>query len=143
MATVVGLPNVGKSSLINSFKSDAIGMTRAAVAPLPGFTRSAKSFIVNKTPNIALFDTPGIFCPVLDSAEKAFKLALVGVVGDRAKFFDEEALARRLLLILNEMEVYEYSDRLGSHSVVKNFDEVSYSIYSKREGVLGKMHFFI
>lgn len=71
---VVGLPNVGKSSLINKLaRKKTVG-----VGDKPGVTRNVRWIRLGKT--VELMDTPGIIPPRFDDQELALKLALVGSV---------------------------------------------------------------
>ncbi|MCL2434131.1 MAG: ribosome biogenesis GTPase YlqF [Clostridia bacterium] len=86
---VVGVPNCGKSSLINSLRGNAV----AATADKPGVTRGKQW--VKITPYFELLDTPGLLWPRIDDHEAALRLALTGAMRDDA--FDVEELARTLL----------------------------------------------
>lgn len=86
---VVGIPNVGKSSLINRLA----GRSRAAVENRPGVTRANQWFPVGK--NAELLDTPGVLWPKFDDPAVGERLAFTGAVKDDV--VDVELLARRLL----------------------------------------------
>ena len=85
---VLGLPNTGKSSLINALKLAAkqagqLGGAeayhkRAKAGPLPGVTRHLSGFKVASSPLAYLLDTPGILAPNLGDDVTALKLALTG-----------------------------------------------------------------
>jgi ribosome biogenesis GTPase A len=75
-ATVVGLPNVGKSSLINWL----IGSKRARVGDKPGITKGTQWVRVH--PEIELLDTPGLLPPVSFEKEVANKLAVCNILPD-------------------------------------------------------------
>ena len=71
---VVGLPNVGKSSLINKLaRKKTVG-----VGDKPGVTRNVRWIRLGKS--VELMDTPGIIPPRFEDQELALKLALVGSV---------------------------------------------------------------
>ncbi len=89
---VVGIPNVGKSSLINALAKRAAAKTGA----LPGVTR-AKQWI-RLAESVELLDTPGMLWPKLEDPEGARKLAVTGAVGQGG--FDELELAAWLLAYL-------------------------------------------
>ncbi len=73
-ACVVGIPNVGKSSLINWF----IGRKRARTGDMPGVTRGTQWIRVH--PQLELLDTPGILPPTLFGPETRQRLAFLNLV---------------------------------------------------------------
>lgn len=87
---VVGMPNVGKSSLLNALRYSGTKRPKAAsTGAQPGVTRKIASGvkIVDKdaekgTEGVYLVDTPGVFVPFVPDAEAMLKLALVGCVKD-------------------------------------------------------------
>ncbi len=100
---VVGMPNVGKSSIINKL----IKKAKTKVGAKAGVTRQQQWVRVN--PKIDLLDTPGIIPLKQDDQALAHKLAMVNSVSENA--YENEAVANELLKILNEKyrnNVYEY-----------------------------------
>ncbi len=91
-AMVAGIPNVGKSSLINALAQRKAARTGA----LPGLTR-AKQWI-HLSSVLEILDTPGLLWPRLDDPEIAFRLAVTGAIGEGG--FDRFALAERLVRLL-------------------------------------------
>ncbi len=85
---VVGIPNVGKSTFINSFA----GTTRAKAANKPGVTRGKQWITVG---NYDLMDMPGVLWKKFDSLETAANLAFIGSIRD--DILDVEELACGLL----------------------------------------------
>ncbi len=77
-AMVIGIPNVGKSTLINTLAGKRI----ARVGDKPAITTSAQQ--IKLKGNITLSDTPGLLWPVLDDQEGAYRLAASGAIGDSA-----------------------------------------------------------
>lgn len=100
---VVGMPNVGKSSIINKL----IKKAKTKVGAKAGVTRQQQWVRVN--PKIDLLDTPGIIPLKQENQALAHKLAMVNSVSENA--YENEAVADELLKILNEKykdNVYEY-----------------------------------
>ncbi len=101
-ALVVGVPNVGKSTLINCLRGQAVAKT----GDRPGVTRANQW--VRITPYLELLDTPGLLWPKLEDTAAARRLAYVGTIRD--VIMDQEQLAQRLLeelLVLRESAVVE------------------------------------
>lgn len=86
---VVGMPNVGKSSIINKLIKKGKTKTGAKA----GVTRQQQWVRIN--PKIDLLDTPGIIPLKQDDQKKAQKLAFVNSVSENA--YDTEAVAKELL----------------------------------------------
>ncbi|KAG9446691.1 hypothetical protein H6P81_012819 [Aristolochia fimbriata] len=106
LVMVVGVPNVGKSALINSIHQIASSrfpvqekIKRATVGPLPGVTRDIAGFKIAHQPSIYVLDSPGVLVPSIPDIETGLKLALTGAVKD--SIVGEERLAQYLLAILN------------------------------------------
>lgn len=112
----VGIPNVGKSSLINRLA----GGSRAAVENRPGVTRASQWFSVGK--NFELLDTPGVLWPKFSDPGVGEHLAFTGAVRD--DIFDVELLACRLLETLRD----DYPDALKSRYKLEETD------FSGRDG---------
>ena len=75
-AMVAGIPNVGKSTFINSFAGRACTKT----GNKPGVTKGAQWIRLNK--QVELLDTPGILWPKFDDQEAGIRLAFLGSVND-------------------------------------------------------------
>ena len=93
-AMVVGIPNVGKSTFINSFA----GKASAKTGNKPGVTRGKQWIRLNK--QLELLDTPGILWPKFEDPEVGVHLALTGAI--REELLREEELAQTLLGKLRE-----------------------------------------
>ncbi len=91
---VVGIPNVGKSTFINSFA----GSVRAKAADKPGVTRGKQWVTVG---NFDLLDMPGVLWKKFDSLETATNLAFIGSIKD--DILDIEELAMGLLAQMSRM----------------------------------------
>ncbi|XP_066211711.1 mitochondrial ribosome-associated GTPase 1 isoform X5 [Saccopteryx leptura] len=103
---VIGVPNVGKSSLINSLRRQHLRKGKATrVGSEPGITRAVMSRIqVCERPLMFLLDTPGVLAPRIESVETGLKLALCGTVLDH--LVGEETLADYLLYTLNRHQLF-------------------------------------
>ena len=75
-ALIAGIPNVGKSKLINKFA----GKTKARVGDKPGFTRGKQW--VKASEKLELLDTPGVLWPKFDDPEVGYNLAITGSIKD-------------------------------------------------------------
>lgn len=91
-AMIIGIPNVGKSTLINSLS----GRRGARVGNKPGVTRSNQWIKVKG--NIEMLDTPGILWPEFENEKIGLNLALTGAVKD--EILDIDTLALRLIEIM-------------------------------------------
>lgn len=106
LVMVVGVPNVGKSALINSIHQIASSRfpvrekkKRATVGPLPGVTQDIAGYKIANQPSIYVLDTPGVLVPSIPDIETGLKLALSGSVKDSV--VGEERIAQYLLAVLN------------------------------------------
>ncbi|GAM18141.1 hypothetical protein SAMD00019534_013160, partial [Acytostelium subglobosum LB1] len=104
---VIGVPNVGKSSLINAIRT-ACKLTKAAkTGALPGVTRQFSGFRVSDDPPAFLVDTPGIMIPgVQEDNERALKLALIGAISEKG--VSNQDVADYLLFKLNQLNNTTY-----------------------------------
>lgn len=84
-AMVVGIPNVGKSTFINSFAGRACAKT----GNKPGVTKGKQWIRLNKS--LELLDTPGILWPKFEDQTVGLRLAMIGSINDEIIHQDELA----------------------------------------------------
>jgi len=94
-AMIVGIPNVGKSTLINKF----VGKAAAKTGDKPGVTRGKQWVRIKK--DFELLDTPGILWPKFDDENVGFKLAFTGAVNDN--IIDLRILSVKLIDFLRNL----------------------------------------
>jgi len=92
-AMVVGIPNVGKSTFINSYAGRACAKT----GNKPGVTKGRQWICLNK--NVELLDTPGILWPKFEDQTVGLHLALVGSIKDEILNTDEMAVSLLKILL--------------------------------------------
>ncbi|MCI7227258.1 Ribosome biogenesis GTPase A [uncultured Clostridium sp.] len=85
-AMVVGIPNVGKSTFINTYAGKACAKT----GNKPGVTKGKQWIRLNK--NVELLDTPGILWPKFEDQAVGMRLAMIGSINDEILNIDELAL---------------------------------------------------
>ena len=105
---VVGIPNVGKSSLINRVAK----RKAAATSDRPGVTRGKQWISVDG--GLELLDTPGVLWPKFEDREVAENLAFTGAIRDEV--LDTESLGAALIIKLNEL----YPESLGRRYKIEN-----------------------
>ena len=93
-AMVVGIPNVGKSTFINSYA----GKAAAKTGNRPGVTKGRQWIRMGK--NLELLDTPGILWPKFDDQRTGKVLSMIGTINDN--ILDLEELAADLVTFLKE-----------------------------------------
>ena len=93
-AMVVGIPNVGKSTFINSYA----GRSAAKTGNRPGVTKGKQWICLSS--KLELLDTPGILWPKFEDQSVGLKLALTGAIRDEVT--NTEELALSLIRILDD-----------------------------------------
>jgi ribosome biogenesis GTPase A len=92
---VLGIPNTGKSTILNSLAGKKIAKT----GNVPAITRHQQRTSLNN--NIDIYDTPGILWPVIEPKKKAYILAASGAISDTAIDYTDIAFFAATLLIKN------------------------------------------
>ncbi|KAM6446593.1 mitochondrial ribosome-associated GTPase 1 isoform 4-T4 [Liasis olivaceus] len=125
---VIGVPNVGKSSIINSVRKLHLKKGKASpVGAAPGITRAVLTRIqVSEKPLMYLLDTPGVLSPQIKSVETGLKLALCGAIHDHLVGVD--VIADYLLYVLNQQQQFSYVERYGLSGPCDDVESVLKSI---------------
>lgn len=105
-AMVVGIPNVGKSTFINTFAGKACAKT----GNKPGVTKGKQWIRLNK--GVELLDTPGILWPKFQDQEVGLRLAMIGSIKD--EILNLEELSLKLIDYLKERYVGALKNRYGA-----------------------------
>ena len=104
-AMIVGIPNVGKSTFINSF----VGKASTKTGNKPGVTKGKQWIRLSKT--IELLDTPGILWPKFEDQSVGLKLALIGSINDT--IINTTDLSLELILMLQKNYPTVLAQRYG------------------------------
>ncbi len=110
-AMVVGIPNVGKSTFINSYAKRAVAKT----GNKPGVTKGKQWIRLSK--QLELLDTPGILWPKIDDRQAGFSLAMIGSMNDEILNIDE--MCREFLDMMKQkhpdilFEKYDITEEMG------------------------------
>ena len=126
-AMVVGIPNVGKSTFINSFAGKACTKT----GNKPGVTKGKQWIRLNK--NLELLDTPGILWPKFEDPKVGERLAIIGSINDSLVYADQ--LATALLAWLQK----EYPELLKERYQIQLKEDV----YQTLEEICISRHCFL
>ncbi|MDM0113355.1 ribosome biogenesis GTPase YlqF [Variovorax sp. J22R133] len=129
---ICGVPNVGKSTLINTLK----GQRKAKTGDEAGITRLEQRIVL--ADDFYLWDTPGMLWPRIVVDKSGYNLAASGAVGRNA--YDEEEVALELLDYLRQhyAEQVEARFKLDESIAQMRDEEVLEAIGRKRGALLGK-----
>ena len=123
-AMILGIPNVGKSSLINRL----LGTATVRTGDTPGLTRGKQWIKIGK--NLELLDTPGVLWPKFEDPEVGFKLAITGAISDDV--FDLDKVVLKLLDLLRTHYPERLISRYNLISLPDQPEELMQMIGSKR-----------
>ncbi|MCD4718763.1 MAG: ribosome biogenesis GTPase YlqF [Desulfobacula sp.] len=113
---VLGIPNTGKSTILNSLAGKKI----AKIGNVPAITRHQQRTSLKN--NIDIYDTPGILWPVIEPEQKAYILAASGAISDTAidynsiAFFAANLLIKRYPELL--MQRYPFLETLPKNELI-------------------------
>ena len=119
---VVGIPNVGKSTFINSYAGKACAKT----GNKPGVTKGKQWIRLNK--NLELLDTPGILWPKFEDQQVGMRLAMIGSMND--EILNTEELALQLIAFLQERYAGVLNRRYGceeDHTALEMLEAIAKS----------------
>ena len=128
---IVGVPNVGKSAILNSLA----GKRKQDVRNTPGVTRELKK--VNISDKIQVTDTPGVLWHKFEDPLAGEKLAILGSVKDSILYRDDIAI--KAAELLKEFYPARLSERfgIGQADIEKNTASEIFEIIGKKRGCLG------
>ena len=122
-AMIVGIPNVGKSTFINSYAGKACAKT----GNKPGVTKGKQW--INLSKNIQMLDTPGVLWPKFEDAKAGVNLAFIGSIKD--DILNIEELGIEFLDYVTKNYRGRIAERYGV-SEEKSLPEILYDIGEKR-----------
>jgi ribosome biogenesis GTPase A len=123
-AMILGIPNVGKSSLINRLA----GTGNVKTGDRPGVTKGKQWIRIGK--DFELLDTPGILWPKFEDQEVGFKLAVTGAISDEV--VDIEKITLQLLDLLKNSYHQELKERYKLETLSDDTEELLQMIGKKR-----------
>jgi len=129
-AMVVGVPNSGKSTLINSL----CGSKRAITGNRPGVTRGKQW--VSLAQGIELLDTPGAVPPAFEDQQKALHLAFIGSIKEDVLYIDE--LAIEVINYCRENNYERFCERYKLGDIAEDNVQVFDDIAANRGYLLGR-----
>mgnify|MGYP000909964211 FL=1 len=127
---ILGIPNVGKSSLINRLA----GAAKAKTADKPGVTRAKQWIRIGA--DVDLLDTPGILWPKFEDPRVGLKLAFTGAVND--EIYDLESVAHLLLATLRRDHQERLQERFKFKEALPETTEGLMDAIGRKRGCLLK-----
>lgn len=129
-AMIVGIPNVGKSTLINKLAKRSIAET----GNKPGVTKQQQWIKVGKS--LQLLDTPGILWPKFEDEEVGKKLSLTGAIKDSIVHLDEVAIYGLNFMIKHDISALKRHYNIDTHEDAEILDW--FDAIGRRRGLLQK-----
>ncbi|MDH8713228.1 ribosome biogenesis GTPase YlqF [Staphylococcus epidermidis] len=129
-AMIVGIPNVGKSTLINKLAKRSIAET----GNKPGVTKQQQWIKVGKS--LQLLDTPGILWPKFEDEEVGKKLSLTGAIKDSIVHLDEVAIYGLNFMIKHDVSALKKHYNIDTHEDAEILDW--FDAIGRRRGLLQK-----
>ena len=133
---VVGISNVGKSTIINGMRHKGVAQTKGRSAPvgrLAGVTRAISGLIrILDTPKVFCYDSPGIMLPSCSDTESLLKVALTGGVQDDAILIDD--VVHYLFHLMAERKNTEHFKLYGLDSAPESVHDFTRELCHKFNG---------
>ena len=128
-AMICGIPNVGKSSLINIL----IGRKSAKIGNEPGVTKGQQRYKLHN--GVVLLDTPGVLWPNVANEKSGYRLATIGSIKDTAMEYEDVAHFAAGVLLKN------YPDRLAERYKIDDMPDTALQLMDaigQKRGCLSK-----
>lgn len=127
-ALIIGIPNVGKSTLVNRL----VNKKATRVGNMPGITKNLSWIRINE--DVEILDTPGILWPKLDDEEVAYNLAAISSIKEDILPLNKVAI--HILKKLSDLYPNKLYERYGINKVEDDVDALD--AIGKKRGCLYK-----